>query len=83
MRACTRITTIAIVMFPVIALAQTAPSTPPAAPATDVPPVAPATDVKAAAAVICVDQESGSGSRLTHRVCHTKDEWQKLGGVKR
>lgn len=62
--------------LPLAALAQTATPTPPASADTE----AKADDQK----LICVDQDPGSGSRLQpKRVCHTRQEWTKLGGVPR
>ena len=77
MKALTRIVTIGMFVFPVIAQAQTEPPNPPAAPATDAKPAT-------AAEVICVDQEVITGSRFRPpRICHTKEEWDKLGAAKR
>lgn len=59
------------------AMAQTNAS-PPATPA-------PASQTGARAddqTLICVDQDPGTASRLApKRVCHTRPEWNKLGGV--
>jgi hypothetical protein len=68
----------AICILPVDAMAQTS-----AAPATIPPmaadaPVTKADDQKQ----ICVDQDPGPASRLQpRRLCHTRPEWSKLGGV--
>jgi|GEM_PF-6933989 hypothetical protein len=68
----------AICLSSVAAMAQTnvAPATAPPA-AGDVP-VTKADDQK----MICVEQDTGTASRLRpKRVCHTRQEWDKLGGI--
>jgi hypothetical protein len=67
-----------ICVIPVVAVAQTD-----AAPATT-PPTAADTPVTGTddQKLICVVQDPDTASRLRpKRVCHTRQEWTKLGGV--
>jgi hypothetical protein len=74
------LTLFAICILPGAALAQTS-----AAPATTPPTAADAPATKADdLKPICVDQDPGPASRLqSRRVCHTRQEWNRLGGVPR
>ena len=71
---------LAVCVTSVAAMAQTntAPATTPPA-ATEVP-AAKADDQK----MICVEQDTDTASRLRpKRLCHTREEWNKLGGIPR
>jgi hypothetical protein len=71
------LTLFAICVLPVAAMAQTTAATP--STAADAPATK-ADDQKP----ICVDQDPGPASRLQpKRVCHTRQEWSKLGGIPR
>jgi hypothetical protein len=73
-----RLAFVAAVGFSILsgaALAQPAPSSPP-------PAKTPAAPVPDANAKICVDQNPTASTRVnSQRVCRTRAEWEKRGGV--
>lgn len=64
--------------MPLGAMAQTDAASATTPPAVGDAPAAKGDDQK----LICVDQDPGTASRLQpKRVCHTRQDWSKLGGI--
>ncbi len=72
------ISLLAVCLSSVAALAQTNTTPVTAPPAASEAPAAKTDDQK----MICVEQDTDTASRLRpKRLCHTREEWNKLGGV--